>query len=528
MSSPPTRSFISRFLAGSDYRPVFREPRINRAHDWLRLVAFLNFAIVGTVMTRPEWLMPAAAAAGIGLVAAPAWRLVTRAEWRVNLAHLVDFLTAGLVGGLIAQNISMVVAGMMGISVIGYALHDTPLRLNLTMAALGLGVAGAMWILVGQVPGRAGIPDLVGIPLIGLYTAALTLGAFIYQAARISVLERLDRETLKLSDALEVAPVMVALLDHRGRVTERTGRPDVVGRVTEGSDLRDIVGDRMADRLLSGDEHGFTTTVDGRSYQGRISAMNHENGVGYSLAMVDITELEATRRRLQALIASKNEFIGSISHELRTPLTAVVGFTSALYDGYDVMESDEAKALLRVVVEQGTDLSFIIDDLLVAARVESDTITVQSNPVSLDSEVRTILRSVKDAGVELYLEPVTVTGDAHRLRQVIRNLVTNAHRYGGSRVQIVTARGDDGRVTLIVQDSGSPIPPEMASTMFEPYGRSRRDGGLTASVGLGLTVSRKLIELMGGTLEYRHTGEWSQFLVTLPETDDHEDSKITG
>ncbi len=527
MSFPPTRSFISRFLAGDDYRPVFRAPRINRAHDWLRLVAFLNFAIVGTVMTRPDWLRLAAAAAGLGLIAAPAWRLITRTEWQVNLAHLVDFLTAGLVGGLIAQNISMVAAGMMGIAVIGYALHDTPLRLNLTMAALGLAVAGAMWTLVGQVPGRAGIPDLVGIPLIGLYTAALTLGAFIYQAARISVLERLDRETLKLSDALEVAPVMVALLDYRGRVTERTGRPDVVGQVTEGSDLRDIVGDRMADRLLSGNEHGFTTTVDGRSYQGRISAMNHANGVGYSLAMVDITELEATRRRLQAVIASKDEFIGSISHELRTPLTAVLGFASAVYDGYDLMESGEAKDLLRVVVEQGTDLSFIIDDLLVAARVESDTITVQSSPVSLDLEVRTVLRSVKDTGVELCLEPVTVTGDAHRLRQVIRNLVTNAHRYGGSRVQIVTARGDDGRVALIVQDSGSPIPPEMAQTMFEPYGRSRRDGGLTASVGLGLTVSRKLVELMGGTLEYRHTGEWSQFLVTLPEAPDHEDSNIT-
>lgn len=520
MSPTSPTSFIHQFLIGGDYRAAFRAPRINRVHDWLRLVAFFNFAVAGTLMTRPDSLRAGAAVAGIVLVVPPLWRIVTRTEWHINLAHLVDFLTAALVGGLIAQSLLMAAVGMLAISLIGYALHDTPLRWNLAMLAVALGLTGVVWTLVDQIPGRTGIPDIIGLPLIGLYTLVVTLGAFTYQAARISILSRLGRAELNLSDALAVAPLMIALLDQEGTVTERTGRPDVVDRMLKGSNLREVVGDRVADRLLSADEHEFTATVGGRVYHGRISSMDHENGIGYSLAMVDITELEATRHRLQAMIASKDEFIASVSHELRTPLTAVVGFASAVYDGYETIKGKEARELLKVIVEQATDLSFIIDDLLVAARTESNTITVQANPVSLDSEVKTILRSINDTGVEFCLEPVTAIGDAHRIRQVIRNLVSNAQRYGGDRIQIITAPGDDTQVSLVVQDSGPPIPADVAATMFEPYGRSRRDGGLTASVGLGLTVSRRLVELMGGTLDYRHTGEWSQFVATLPRPEE--------
>jgi signal transduction histidine kinase len=106
-------------------------------------------------------------------------------------------------------------------------------------------------------------------------------------------------------------------------------------------------------------------------------------------------------------------------------------------------------------------------------------------------------------------------GDPQRVRQILRNLISNAVQYGGSNITI-TAGPHDGRATISVVDDGPPIPPEVAERIFEPYVRAQERHGLTQSVGLGLTISRQLAELMNGRLSHRRDSDFNVFELDLP------------
>jgi len=113
---------------------------------------------------------------------------------------------------------------------------------------------------------------------------------------------------------------------------------------------------------------------------------------------------------------------------------------------------------------------------------------------------------------------VAALADRLRVRQIVRNLLTNASRYGGAVAEVVI---QDGTLPSIqVRDNGSGVPDELVQRIFEPYGRAHSRGIATEAVGLGLTVSRTLAESMGGSLEYRHEGGWSVFELTLKAADD--------
>ena len=106
-------------------------------------------------------------------------------------------------------------------------------------------------------------------------------------------------------------------------------------------------------------------------------------------------------------------------------------------------------------------------------------------------------------------------GDPVRLRQIVRNLITNAIRYGGDDVFIEYESRDD-RVVLSVRDNGEAIPAEAHERIFLPYFSAHDAGSRPSSVGLGLTVSRQLADMMGGHLAYTHDGQWSVFELELP------------
>lgn len=105
--------------------------------------------------------------------------------------------------------------------------------------------------------------------------------------------------------------------------------------------------------------------------------------------------------------------------------------------------------------------------------------------------------------------------DPQRVRQILRNLISNAVRYGGPNITI-TADPRDDRTTISVVDHGKPIPPEVAEHIFEPYARGHKRHGLTQSVGLGLTISRQLAELMNGRLSHRRDSDSNVFELELP------------
>ncbi len=214
------------------------------------------------------------------------------------------------------------------------------------------------------------------------------------------------------------------------------------------------------------------------------------------------------------ILADKDRFVASVSHELRTPLTAVVGLAHTLADRSAPLSEEERAEFSDVIVEQSEEVAAIVDDLLVAARADSGHLTLVVGELDLSKEVS----SVAPDGVPVVSggnEWNTVVGDPIRVRQVLRNLVSNSARYGGPNKRIrLSTRGVLGVVE--VQDDGEAIPAAHIEGIFTPYGRAHDRPGRTDSVGLGLTVSRQLARMMGGDVTYRHDGKWATFELALP------------
>lgn len=241
------------------------------------------------------------------------------------------------------------------------------------------------------------------------------------------------------------------------------------------------------------------------------------------LAITDVTEAREARAALEDLVRSKDEFIASVSHELRTPLTGVLGLATALAEG-SVSDPAETEELLEMVRSQSQELSYLVEDLLVGARAETGTIVIRPGDVDLEAELTDVLKSL-DISIEVDADPgVRCHADSVRVRQIMRNLVVNAERYGGPHRRAVL-RGSGERAVFEMWDDGPPIPDEAQNRIFEPYGRAHRMEGTTASVGLGLAVSRQLARLMGGTLEYLYAGG-SVFRLTLPGAADMSHTRL--
>jgi signal transduction histidine kinase len=238
------------------------------------------------------------------------------------------------------------------------------------------------------------------------------------------------------------------------------------------------------------------------------------------VSVVDVTEMNNARRGLERSLKSKDELIATVSHELRTPLTTVVGLSTELSDAYDEFSKDEAQDLLRMISDQSIEVATIVEDLLVAARAESGSLKVSVEPVDLHVEAKATLRGLDiEEEVDCHTIGVvpTVYGDSGRIRQILRNLLVNARRYGTKPIRVVVLDAES-EVRIEVRDRGFPIPTDEAEMIFDRYYRARQTPGVTASVGLGLTVSRELARLMGGDLYYSHDGE-SVFTLALPKTE---------
>ena len=148
------------------------------------------------------------------------------------------------------------------------------------------------------------------------------------------------------------------------------------------------------------------------------------------------------------------------------------------------------------------------------------TLTVARVSVDLRAQTAQVLETLEydtnKSRIELTGPSVQARGDPARVRQIVRNLITNALRYGGDRIRTSVDNGGPS-VRLIVSDNGPGVPPEQQELVFDPYHRAHARKGLTASVGLGLTVSRKLARLMDGDLTYRRENGETIFQLDLPK-----------
>lgn len=215
-------------------------------------------------------------------------------------------------------------------------------------------------------------------------------------------------------------------------------------------------------------------------------------------------ELRTAMQRLEGLVRAKDIFIASVSHELRTPLTAVLGFASELASESSRLTPDEVTASARIIAEQATDLSAIVEDLLVAARADIQGVSVLSEEVAIVDEIRAVIR-VMNPSDQSRIRPLEgdllVRADHLRVRQILRNLLNNAVRHGGPNIHIeLGAR--EGFLTVTILDDGPGIPLEVQAGLFETYFHGAGDRGQPDSIGLGLAVSRFLARLMEGEIDF--------------------------
>lgn len=231
------------------------------------------------------------------------------------------------------------------------------------------------------------------------------------------------------------------------------------------------------------------------------------------IGLADVTHNKARQEAMAELVRAKDDFIAKVSHELRTPLTAVVGLATEMTSEDGLSDADRFE-LLQLVAAQGREMSNIVEDLLVASRAEIGTVAVEASVVDLRVELGSTVEGLALTLDQLPESIPHVVADPGRVRQVLRNLLTNAQRYGGPRVRVL-AGSRMNRVWLEVRDDGDGVPAELVPRIFEPYATAH-GGNVLGSVGLGLSVSRQLAELMRGSINYRRDGHESVFRLELP------------
>ncbi|MDJ0953283.1 MAG: HAMP domain-containing sensor histidine kinase [Acidimicrobiia bacterium] len=472
----------------------------------------------------------------------------------------------------------LVIAALAGlVSIVGGAIDEDFVRLTDASPTVIIALTGVLGLSLGGkwVPRVAAFWVMLLVAAVSIVrwtvthsvaqvftdTATTLIIATLAFAAAIAIRTAGQQSRAEYERLMETAPVGVVELDLRelrsflldegcrtlrdyergiagGQIDPITLLPHirVVGfNETAGSDLflarggEDVTAMRRADAQIITDvlarivfEGGqgsveLSFEADGATYH---QVMNWNTGSEdrrkVVLISTDITAQKTAELALADQIRYKDEFIATVSHELRTPLTAVVGLVDEITRPDASIPATERDELLGIVAEQSHDVADIVEDLLVAARAAGGNLSVLPHTFDLAETVATTLATVDDGFSWDLEDDLMAYADPSRVRQVIRNLATNAVRYGGGSRRVVAFSSGDCAV-VEVRDDGPPIPSRQRDTMFQPYARTRKDvQSQPESVGLGLTVAKSLAVIMHGDLTYEYEQGESVFRLVLP------------
>jgi signal transduction histidine kinase len=529
----------------------------------------VNFALLGPAL----YLLSVGRSVRLRQVLATIVALIASTAMLGYALGLTDFVAPVMVAGMaIATSILQLALGLS-------LLHCDPerglMRLVISNRAGGHVIRFYVPLLAGTALGIAALARYVVDPLTSDPTIPLevTVGAIVITACSVVIiighdLDRVDYECRSLARIEEKLRESVRsrdeLLEQRDaadevlRSTESLKRsileaiPDQIYRLSPegvylsfqvphapgffppperfiGKRIDEVLSPELAADLASASRRARATgetqmleykyKIDGaiRDREARIVPIN---STGETIVIVrDITDRVHAQLTLEASLRSKNELIASVSHELRTPLTAMMGFAEILYGNTSGISGVEQAELMQLIARQSGHLTNIVDDLLTTAEVEAETLAVLRMRVDLCVQAGRVLETWHDESVQRVTlsgsSSYPAAGDPARVRQILRNLISNALKYGGTTVR-VAVDSDPTICRVGVHDSGSEIPLEVQGHMFEAYRHGNNLPGVTASIGLGLTLSRHLARLMDGDLTYRHSGDENIFELTLP------------
>lgn len=402
--------------------------------------------------------------------------------------------------------------------------------------------------LIGKIPIRDDAGAIEGVCMIALDVTD-----------HLRVRDALERGNTDYRRTLEFFPEAVYVaIDGRIAFANRTAR-----ELFRSADDHEIIGTSSINLIHPGDHRliekdrqilrtGEITSekrpyryrrLDGTEFRGlgSATAITWDDSHAVLVVVHDITaqlernaEIDAARHAADDANRAKSEFLASMSHEIRTPLNGILGMANVLRDGD--LDAKQRKQL-GIILESGGLLLTLLNDILDLSKIEAGGLELET----LDFDLTTLLDSLldiwsakaaeKDLGYVHSTGPLaapTLLADPTRIRQILFNLVSNAVKFtaaGDVRVQVEQTRMPDGQyeTRFEVSDTGEGIAPESLDTLFSKFTQAdssvtRRHGGS----GLGLSISKKLVEAMGGRIGVDSTpGEGSTFWFTLvsPEGD---------
>jgi signal transduction histidine kinase len=236
--------------------------------------------------------------------------------------------------------------------------------------------------------------------------------------------------------------------------------------------------------------------------------------------------LATARDAAEAASRQKSEFLATMSHELRTPLNAILGYSELIDEELAALGDDTTRHDVGRIAAASRHLADIIGDILDYTKVEAGLLAMQPQPVDVAHLLRDLAELLRPGaaarGLDLVIDAAsgtTVFADPVRLRQVLLNLVGNALKFTErGRVTVRARIGTGGdRIAIVVHDTGVGIPREAHARLFEPFAQVSRGAKAAAGTGLGLTISRRLVDAMGGYLRFRsRAGVGSSFRLVLP------------
>jgi PAS domain S-box-containing protein len=361
-----------------------------------------------------------------------------------------------------------------------------------------------------------------------------------------------ERQRL-LDTVIRACPDIVAVLDRHGRVREVS---DASVRIL-GFDLSDPVHEEIEalvhpddlpvlhaeyakvrlDRDTRLDVRYRVRHADGQwivlDTRGQVIVGDDGRTAGAVIVSRDVTDELQIEAQMRAALeiaeqasTAKSEFLSRMSHELRTPLNSVLGFSQLLdMDGLPEQQGEAVDHIMRA----GRHLLNLIDEVLDIARIESGNLELLLEPVAIDDVLRDAVDLVgplaERRSIDVVVDPgpssatCHVRADRKRLLQVLLNLLSNAVKYNrvGGRVTVsVEARAEEV-VRITVTDTGNGISSADIARVFEPFDRLGAENSGVEGTGVGLTLSKHLVERMGGSIElHSHVGEGTTFAVDLP------------